>query len=75
MQIMEADSTSAGMIEALMPINNHGEAAWPCSPRASLKPAGSFIVFPGNERHPLGRGVEAVPLPALARMLTSAAKL
>jgi len=31
-----------------------------------LKPARRFVVYPGNERFPLGQGIEAVPLRTLA---------
>ena len=33
---------------------------------ADLAPARRFVVYPGEERYPIGAEVEAVPLPALA---------
>lgn len=36
---------------------------------ADLKPARRFVVYPGTEIFPLGDGVKAIPLPALAGLL------
>ena len=37
---------------------------------ADLSPARRFIVYPGDERYPLNGEVDAIPLPALAVLLT-----
>ncbi|MBI3937020.1 MAG: DUF4143 domain-containing protein [Betaproteobacteria bacterium] len=34
-----------------------------------LKPSAAFVVYPGKERYPLGRGVEALPVSMLADVL------
>jgi hypothetical protein len=39
------------------------------SAREDLRPAKSWVVYPGMEQFPVAEGVEAVPLPVLARML------
>lgn len=36
---------------------------------ADLKPAASWLVYPGEERYPLGAGAEAIPLPELIAAL------
>ena len=41
---------------------------------ADLKPRRRFVVYPGTERFPLGEGVEAVPLAALAQELAALRK-
>lgn len=40
---------------------------------ADIEPARSFVVYAGSERYPLGKGVEAVGLPALMESLAGAA--
>ncbi|MDM7992208.1 MAG: ATP-binding protein [Candidatus Fermentibacter sp.] len=37
---------------------------------ADLSPTGRFIVYPGSERYPLAEGIDAIPLPVLAGMLS-----
>ena len=39
---------------------------------ADLSPARRFIVYPGDERYRLNAEVEAMPLPALTRLLAEA---
>jgi uncharacterized protein len=41
---------------------------------ADLSPARRFIVYPGDERYPLNAEVEAMPLPALVRLLAEASR-
>lgn len=41
---------------------------------ADLQPRRKFVVYPGEERFPLGGGVEAIPLPALAGELAAVRK-
>ncbi|MCS6948435.1 MAG: DUF4143 domain-containing protein, partial [Steroidobacteraceae bacterium] len=42
--------------------------------RADVRPKRSVVVYPGEERFPLAEGVEAMPLPALARELATLRK-
>lgn len=37
---------------------------------ADLRPVRRFVVHPGEDRYPLGSGIEAIPLPDLARLLS-----
>jgi len=37
---------------------------------ADLKPERRFLVYPGDEAYPLADGIEAIPLPNLARLLS-----
>ncbi len=41
---------------------------------ADLQPRRKFVIYPGEERFPLGGGVEAIPLPALAGELAAVRK-
>ncbi len=41
---------------------------------ADLSPSRRFIVYPGDERYPLNAEVDAMPLPALARLLAEASQ-
>lgn len=41
---------------------------------ADLSPERRFIVYPGAETYPLAAGIEAIPLPALARQLAADAR-
>lgn len=36
-----------------------------------VKPERSFVVYPGQERYPLGKGVETIGLPELCEELSS----
>jgi len=36
---------------------------------SDLKPGAAYVVYPGNERYRLGRGVEALPVSMLANIL------
>jgi hypothetical protein len=36
---------------------------------ADLRPSAAYVVYSGKERHPLGKGVEALPVSMLAGVL------
>jgi predicted AAA+ superfamily ATPase len=38
---------------------------------ADLRPERGFVVYPGDETYPLGSDIQAIPLPALARLLAA----